>query len=258
MQSLAGITHLTFDCYGTLIDWETGILRAIRPVLSIHGRRPTENELLELYAGIESRLEAGPYMPYRDVLWNAMREVGAHYGLNFVEKELERLANSVAQWPAFPDTVAALASLAEHCTLTVVSNIDDDLFEGSRVRLEGSGGGDHHADGNTAKDDEPPSPVIDRLVSAQLCRSYKPHPRHFHVALALLDVPRESILHVAQSLYHDIKPAKELGLATAWINRRHDKPGAGATPRVAQNITPDYEFPDLASLARQIARDKAR
>lgn len=265
MQSLAGITHLTFDCYGTLIDWETGILRAIRPVLSIHGRRPTDDELLELYAGIESRLEAGPYMPYRDVLWNAMQEVGAHYGLNFVEKELERLANSVAQWPAFPDTVAALASLAQHCTLTVVSNIDDDLFEGSRRRLESSGGdpnrdaqgADSGADVEPDAGAEPPAPIIDRLVSAQLCRSYKPNPRHFRVALALLDFPKESILHVAQSLYHDIQPARELGLRTAWINRRHDKAGSGATPRVAQNITPDFEFPDLASLARQIARDNA-
>jgi 2-haloacid dehalogenase len=260
MQSLAGITHLTFDCYGTLIDWETGILRAIRPVLSIHGRRPTDDELLELYAGIESRLEAGPYMPYHDVLWNAMQEVGTHYGLHFVEKELERLSKSVPQWPAFPDTVAALASLAQHCTLTVVSNIDDDLFEGSRLRLESSGGvmarEAHEAEANAQA--EPPAPIIDRLVSAQLCRSYKPNPRHFRVALALLDVPKESILHVAQSLYHDIQPAKELGLKTAWINRRHDKAGSGATPRVAQNITPDYEFPDLASLARQIARDKAR
>ncbi|HLO41974.1 MAG TPA: haloacid dehalogenase type II [Phycisphaerales bacterium] len=244
MISLAGITHITFDCYGTLIDWEAGILKAIRPILSIHGRRPSDDEVLELYARVESSIEAGPYMPYRDVLRETMAAIGLHYGLSLEEKELERLPASVAQWPPFADTVEALALLARHCTLTIVSNIDEDLFEGSRVRLEGGGG-------------EESSRVIDRLVSAELCRSYKPHPRHFKVALALMDVPPQCVLHVAQSLYHDIVPARELGLRTAWINRRHDKAGAGATPRVAPEIRHDLEFKDLASLARQIERDKS-
>ncbi|MCC6427188.1 MAG: haloacid dehalogenase type II [Phycisphaerales bacterium] len=225
------ITHLTFDCYGTLIDWETGILRAIRPVLSVHGIRTTDDELLELYAPIEARIEAGDYQPYRQVLREAMQAVGEHFKLQLEEKELDRLPNSLASWPAFPDTAPALARLSEELSLNILSNIDEDLFEGSRPRLEAAGA------------------RIDRLISAQLCRSYKPSHRNFNVALALLDIPKDRILHIAQSLYHDIKPARELGLQTVWINRRHNKPGAGATPRTDPSIRPDIELPDMKSLA---------
>ncbi len=234
MPDLSHITHLTFDCYGTLIDWESGLLKAIRPVLSVHGVRRTDDEVLEMYARHEARLEAGPYQPYRDVMRGAMAGIGEELGLAFESKELDRLPSSVEHWPAFPDTAAALARLAQRFTLTVISNIDDDLFEGSRPRLEASGA------------------VIDRLVSAQLCRSYKPSPKNFRVAMALLDVPSEQILHVAQSLYHDIKTAKQLGLSAAWINRRAGKPGAGATPRVSPDITPDLECPDMKSLADRL------
>ncbi|MCK6476385.1 MAG: haloacid dehalogenase type II [Phycisphaerales bacterium] len=228
------LTHLTFDCYGTLIDWETGILRAIRPVLSIHGVRSTDDELLELYGRLESRAESGPYRPYRDILREVMAGIGAHFGLNLEARELDRLPDSVGQWPAFPDTAAALARLSEHFVLTVVSNVDDDLFEGSRDRLESAGA------------------TIDRLVSAQLCRSYKPSHRNFRVALALLDVPTDRLLHVAQSLYHDIRPARELGLRTAWVNRRRGKPSTGATPPVEPSVRPDLEVPDMKSLADQL------
>ncbi|MBL8962613.1 MAG: haloacid dehalogenase type II [Phycisphaeraceae bacterium] len=230
MIDAARVRHLMFDCYGTLIDWEAGILRAIRPVLSVHGVRTSDEELLERYARSEAAVESGTYRPYREVLDRVMESIGVSYGLRFESRERERLAASVGAWPAFPDTAQALARLGERFTLTVVSNVDDDLFEGSRQRLESAGA------------------RIDRLVSAQLCRSYKPSPRNFRVALALLDAPVESVLHVAQSLYHDVAPARQAGLTTAWINRRRGKPGSGATP-AARGVMPDLELPDLRSLA---------
>lgn len=224
-------THLTFDCYGTLIDWETGLVRALRPLLSIHGVRPQDDDLLDLYARAESALEAGPYIPYTEVLRESARAILEHFGITPESRELDRLPDSLAAWPAFPDTAPALARLSQKFTLSVISNVDDDLFEGSRVRLESQGA------------------VIDRLVSAQLTRSYKPAHRNFKVALALLDVDPSQVLHVAQSLYHDIKPARELGLKTVWVNRRREKKGSGATPRTDPSVVPDIEVPDMKSLA---------
>lgn len=238
MFDLSAVTHLTFDCYGTLIDWESGILRAIRPVLAVHGVRRSDDELLELYGGLEARIEGGEYLPYCDVLRRVMQGLCEQLGIGFEEKELDRLPNSVASWPAFADTAEALALLGRRFSLNVVSNVDDELFEGSRARLEAGGA------------------VIDRLVSAQLCRSYKPSHRNFKVALALLDVPKEQILHVAQSLYHDIKPAGELGLRTAWVNRRAGKAGAGATPRTGPSVRPDIEVRDMRSLAEMLVGEK--
>ncbi len=232
MLDLRPFTHLTFDCFGTLIDWEAGILKAIRPVLSVHGIRESDEQVLALYGSLEAELESGPYLTYRDVLRSVMLAVGRHYNINFEEREIERLPGSLAHWPAFPDTPAALARLGEHLTLNILSNVDDDLFEEVRPRLESAGA------------------RVDRLISAQLCRSYKPSRRNFNVALALLDVPRDQVLHVAQSLYHDIAPARELGLSTVWINRRHNRPGPGATPPTDPAIRPHLELPDLASLAR--------
>lgn len=218
---------LTFDCYGTLIDWEAGILQAIRPVLSVHGVRAGDDEILEKFAGFEAAEEAEEYKPYREVLRNVMGRLGRAFECEFEERELDRLPESIKRWPAFPDTRAALAGLAERFTINVISNVDDELFEHSRPKL---------------------GVELNRFVSAQYCRSYKPAKRNFNVMLALLDLPRDQVVHVAQSLYHDIKPGRELGLATVWVNRRKGKPGAGATP--SADAVPDLEVPDLVSLAR--------
>lgn len=219
---------LTFDCYGTLIDWERGILDALGALLASHGvAGPHDDALLERFAVAEAEEEAGDYAPYRDVLRAVARRLGAELGFETTAAEAEAFAASVVVWPAFADSPGALARLATRFRLAVVSNVDDDLFAGSAARL---------------------GVAFDEVVTAQQVRSYKPAPAHFHEVLRRLDLPRERVLHVAQSLYHDIRPARELGFTCVWVNRRAGRAGGGAT--APTRATPHLEVPDLATLAR--------
>ena len=217
---------LTFDCYGTLIDWETGLVEAFEPILRAHGVVVDRDDLLERYAGHEAAVEAGRYRRYRDVLATAARGVCADLGFEASETELATFGGSVADWPAFPDSAAALARLAERFRLGVLTNCDDDLFAASNRRL---------------------GVTFDWVVTAQQVGSYKPDERNFAVLVERLGLPRERILHVAQSLFHDHAPAQRLGLRSVWIDRRHDRSGPGATPPA--DATPDAAFPDMASFA---------
>jgi 2-haloacid dehalogenase len=217
---------LTFDCYGTLIDWESGLLAALRTILGERGHRLSDDQLLEAHARHEARWESGPYCPYREVLARTLRDMLADFGVEATDDEGRLYAESVADWPPFPDSPAALVRLARRFRLGVITNCDDDLFEHSRARL----GVD-----------------FEWVITAQQARSYKPSPHNFELALQTIGLPRESILHVAQSLYHDHVPAKSLGLATAWIDRRRNQPGFGATPPASAQ--PDLALPDLTSLA---------
>jgi len=217
---------LTFDCYGTLIDWEAGILAALRPGLAARGVSAADEDLLERYARHEAVIEAGPYLRYRDVLARAMRGVCGELGVEPTAAEAAAFGDSVGAWPAFPDSPAALAALARRYRLGVITNCDDDLFAASNRRL---------------------GVTFDWVITAQEVGSYKPSHRNFEVAFERIGVPRERILHVAQSLFHDHVPAKALGLATAWIDRRHDRPGSGATPPAS--AVPDLAVPDLATFA---------
>jgi 2-haloacid dehalogenase len=221
---------LTFDCYGTLIDWETGLLAAMRPILERHRVEAGEDELLEVYGRHESRLESGPYRSYREVLAESLSGVGADFGFEPDDAELDRFADSVGEWPPFPDSTEGLRRLQERYALAVMTNCDDDLFALSQRRL----GID-----------------FDWVITAEQARSYKPSHRNFELAFSTIDAPRESILHVAQSLFHDHVPAKELGMSTIWIDRRRGKPGSGATPRA--EATPDLALPDLRSLTEVAA-----
>jgi 2-haloacid dehalogenase len=216
---------LTFDCYGTLIDWETGIARGLRAALG-GGVQASDEELLERYARQEAELEAGPYLTYREVLAQACAGVGRAYGIEAAADAAGRFAGSVGEWPAFPDSAGALARLATRFRLGVLTNCDDDLFARSEERL---------------------GVRFEWVVTAQQVRSYKPNPRHFLVAFERMDVPRDRILHVAQSLFHDHVPARRLGLASAWIDRRHGRSGSGATPPAV--ATPDLAAPDMATFA---------
>ena len=217
---------LTFDCYGTLIDWEAGILAGLRRVLGPRGVEPADDELLETYAAFEASAEAGPYRRYREILGDGLREVARRYEITPDEDEVAGFGGSVVDWPPFPDSAAALAALHERFGLGVITNCDDDLFAGSAARLGTS---------------------FDWVVTAQQAGAYKPDRRGFRLAFERLALPPDRILHVAQSLFHDHVPAKELGLATVWIDRRHDRPGFGATPPA--EATPDATFPDMASFA---------
>src|SRR5262245_890753 len=190
----------------------------------------TDDEVLEVYAGFEAEAEAGPYLRYRDVLARCMGDVATHYGADSSAAERAAFGDSVGEWPAFPDSAAALAALHRRFRLGVITNCDDDLFARSAERL--------------ATD-------FDWVVTAQSVGGYKPDPRNFEVALDRIGLPPERILHVAQSLFHDHVPARRLGLSTVWIDRRHDRPGFGATPPA--DATPDATFPDMASFAAAVA-----
>ena len=222
---------LTFDCYGTLIDWETGILAGIRPILDRWGVRAEDDELLEAYARAEAGLEAGPYRTYRDVLGEALREVTAAFSVEPTRADIEGFGASVGQWPAFPDSAAALEALHARFRLGVITNCDEDLFARSAERL---------------------GIQFDWIVTAQEAGSYKPSEHNFLLAFERIGLPRDRILHVAQSLFHDHVPAKRLGLATAWIDRRQGRPGSGATP--SADAIPDLVMPDMASFAEAALR----
>jgi 2-haloacid dehalogenase len=222
---------LTFDCYGTLIDWETGILGALRPLVAAHpakdGKKIPDAELLAIYGELEARAEAGEYRRYREVLREVVRGLGERLGFRASEAEMDSLPESLGKWPPFPDTVAALRRLKSRYKLAVISNTDDDLFAQTAQRF---------------RDAEGEIP-FDAVITAQQAGSYKPSHNNFKLALARLGVAKERVLHVAQSRHHDIAPARALGIANVLITRR----GTGAT--VANAAQPDLELPDLKSLA---------
>jgi 2-haloacid dehalogenase len=221
---------LTFDCYGTLIDWEAGLTTALRKLIGPAGDAIDTDALLETYAGFEAAAERPPYRTYREVLAIGGRGVAVAAAAEPTDDEVDAFGSSVVDWPAFDDSPAALARLKTRFRLGVLTNCDDDLFAASNRRL----GVD-----------------FDWVVTAQQCGGYKPDPHNFEVLFERVGLPRERILHVAQSLYHDHVPAKALGLSTVWIDRRHDRPGAGATPPAAAQ--PDLTYPDMASFAAAAA-----
>ena len=223
---------LTFDCYGTLIDWETGILAGLRRALGGLAVQPSDDELLERFGRAEAAAEAGPYLRYREVLGRCLREVCRPDGVEPSEEGAAAFGGSVVDWPAFPDAATALARLKTRFRLGVITNCDDDLFAGSAARL---------------------GIEFDWIVTAQSIGSYKPDPRNFIVAFERMGLLQERILHVAQSLFHDHVPAKRLGLSTVWIDRRHGRPGPGATPPA--DASPDATFVDMASFAEAATRN---
>ncbi len=218
---------LTFDCYGTLIDWETGILSALQPLFAERGITVSDEQILELYGSFESAAEKGEYRPYRMVLRNVVVEFGREFGFDPTVKELTILEDSLSEWPPFPDTVASLRAMQSRYKLGIVSNVDTDLFEVTNKSLE---------------------VTFDFLITAQHVKSYKPSQQNFEYALKIIGGPKGNILHIAQSLYHDIVPAGQLGLNTVWVDRRARKPGPGSTPSAA--AAPDLEVGDLSELVR--------
>ena len=226
MIDFSGFDAMTFDCYGTLIDWERGILGALEDLLGEAASAAGSDRLLEDFGRFEPEAEAGPHRSYREVLQDVARAFGAEYRVAVDDEKASAFAGSVAHWPPFPDSPAALARLAARFRLAIVSNVDDDLFAGSAAQL-----GVDFAE----------------VVTAQQVRSYKPARVHFDEVLSRLDLPRARVLHVAQSLYHDIAPAKDLGFTCVWVNRRAGRAGGGATPPAT--ATPDVEVPTLAALA---------
>jgi 2-haloacid dehalogenase len=221
MLDFSRFRAITFDCYGTLIDWETGLLGALRPVLRAHGRDIDDQQVLSIYSELEP-LAQTPYRRYREVLEAVVRGFGERLGFEATAAEARSLPESLKDWQPFPDTVAALHRLKTRYQLAIISNTDDDLFAATARHLKVK---------------------FDQAITAEQARAYKPSPAPFRLALERLGLPKEQVLHAGQSVYHDVAPAKSLGLATVLVRRR----GAGATRKSPDK--PDMEVPDLQSLA---------
>lgn len=230
--NLARYRALSFDCYGTLIDWEAGIAAVLGPWSRAAGLDLDDEALLTAYADAEAAVERErPAFRYPDVLAEAFRRVGAALGREVDDAWAGRLAGSVPEWPAFPDSADALARLARRYRLIIVSNVDREGFAGSNARLRGD---------------------FAAVITAEDVGAYKPAENHFRAldrVVADLGVERGELLHVAQSLFHDHVPARREGLASVWVNRRHDRPGWGATPQPVDGWSYLAEYPSMAALA---------
>ena len=222
---------LTFDCYGTLVDWEAGIIAAVRNVAAAHGGTPDpapgDAAILSAFGAAEHVVQSERYRSYREVLALTLARMGGALGFRPTPAQCDAFAASVADWPAFPDTVDALRRLARRYRLGIVSNVDDDLFAQTRERLRID---------------------FDWVVTAQQVGSYKPATAHFEEMAIRSGIPRDRTLHVAQSLFHDIAPASVLGYATVHVDRPSRGGDSGATPPA--DATPDATVADMAGVAR--------
>ena len=225
MLDFSRFEMLTFDCYGTLIDWESGILSVLHRILKAHGKKIDDDTLLRLYAGFEQRSEHGTFLRYREVLRSVVRQFGDHLGFTPTSAETDSLPDSLSSWKPWPDTVAALRRLKTRFRLAILSNVDDDLFAGTRPQL----GVD-----------------FDEVITAEQAHAYKPSSKIFELALSRVKTPAHRVLHVGQSIYHDVIPAQALGLATVWVNRPSIRPNVGAVK--AAEGKPDLTVSSLGEL----------
>jgi 2-haloacid dehalogenase len=231
-MKLSDFEVLSFDCYGTLIDWENGIHSALAPLLSRANAGLSRDAALEAFARAESRQQAlTPAMPYADLLGEVHGQLATGWGIVRDPDEDARFGRSIGDWPAFPDTVEALHYLKRHFKLVILSNVDRTSFQATNQLL---------------------GVAFDAIYTAQDIGSYKPDPRNFAFLLDRLKeqgVAKAKLLHVAQSLFHDHVPANGIGLASAWIDRRHDVGGWGATAPVPADVRYDFRFTSLGALA---------
>ena len=231
-MKLSDFDTLTFDCYGTLIDWESGIFTALQPLVAKSGRSPARDALLENYARHESAQEhETPGMIYSELLAHVHARLAREWGVADDAAEDSRFGASVPDWPAFPDSAEALAYLKQHYRLVILSNVDRVSFAGSNKRLKVE---------------------FDAIYTAQDVGSYKPDVRNFHYLLDHLaerGIAKGQILHTAQSLFHDHGPAKLVGLASCWIDRRHAAAGWGATMPPPANATYEFRFTSMGEMA---------
>jgi 2-haloalkanoic acid dehalogenase type II len=222
---VSAFDFVTFDCYGTLIDWEGGIAGAFAAKAESLGRKaPDRRDVIAAYHAAEPEVEAAAYRPYREILAATAVRVASRLGWGLAQKEASFLAESLPSWKPFSDTNAALTRLSKAgIRLGILSNVDDDLLSGTRRHFEVS---------------------FDLIVTAQRVRSYKPGHAHFTTARAELP-PGAHWLHAAQSYFHDVVPAKALGIPVAWINRKGESAGPAGPP--------DRELSDMTGLADWLA-----
>lgn len=218
---LDSIYSLSFDCYGTLIDWRRGVAEAASAHPALAGVDLAR--LVRDRERIEREIQRGPYLPYGEVVARSVAEAARLQGRELPVDEARAFAASQSRWPPFAESRAVLAILAERWQLAILSNVEDEVLRAS-VRLLAA--------------------PIEELVTAEQLRSYKPRPAHFEAALSRLGIGKQNLLHVACSLYHDVRPAREMGIAVAWI----DRDGEG----MPGDVEPEIVVPDLTSLARAL------
>lgn len=229
---LSDFKVLTFDCYGTLIDWESGMIENLKPLTSRVKKPLTRNEILEAHARHESSQQLwNPTRIYRDLLPVVYKRLAEEWDVAATWEEALTYGRSVGKWPAFPDTPAALAYLKKHYKLVILSNVDNASFADSNARL---------------------GVTFDAIYTAEDIGSYKPSDRNFEYMLeklATLGLKREHVLHTAESLFHDHVPANRHKLASCWIWRRHADTGFGATMNPGQTPRTDFRFTSMGALA---------
>jgi 2-haloacid dehalogenase len=232
------VEALSFDCYGTLIDWESGLSAGLDTWAAKHGLSLGSEELLGRYARHESAAEAAAATAaYPQIIATSFEALGAELGVDVSEEDAQALGGSIPAWPAFDDSAQALARLARRFSLIILSNVDRASFAASNQRL---------------------GVQFTSVITAQDVGSYKPAQRNFDALLEearRLGIADGALVHVAQSLFHDHVPAHCAGLRRVWINRRHDRPGWGATPAPSIDVVPDWEFPSMAAFADALLGD---
>jgi len=235
MLDFSRFRWLTFDCYGTLIDWESGIFSALRPLLASHGKSLDDARLLEMYGELEAQAEEGPFRSYREVLRSVIRSFGQKLGFTPTEAEERSLPDSLKNWKPWPDTIAALNELKARYRLAIISNVDDDLFAPTAPQLQVQ---------------------FDGVITAQQAQCYKPSLGIFQLALRRIGASPDQVLHVGQSVYHDVIPAQSLSMSTVWVNRPSPRAGIGAVKPASGQ--PDLEVPNLAALVTAAEVDSRR
>ncbi|WP_414442397.1 haloacid dehalogenase type II [Burkholderia sp. 22PA0106] len=232
-MKLTDFNTLTFDCYGTLIDWESGIFTGLKTLIERVKPALTRDQVLEAHARHESSQQKyTPSKRYQDLLPIVYKRLAEEWGVPFTHEECVAYGQSVRDWPAFPDTVEALQYLKKHYKLVILSNVDNETFTYSNARLKVE---------------------FDAIFTAEDVGSYKPSPRNFDYMLDKLGergISKDKILHTAESLFHDHKPANEFGLASNWIYRRHAQEGFGATMNPGMQPNINFRFNNMGEFAK--------
>lgn len=232
-MELSDFDVLSFDCYGTLIDWETGILQSLRSCLRQTHQALSDNVILETFAAHEhDQQNRCPTMLYPDILYNVYKRLANNWKICPCNDDALKFSQSIKNWPVFADTVNALNTLKKYYKIVILSNVDNISFRASNTKLGTS---------------------FDEVLTAEDIGSYKPNIHNFEymlAKLASLGIGANNLLHTAQSLFHDHVPAKQLGIATCWIDRKHRQEGWGATLRPSFVVQPNFHFYSLQEMAR--------
>ena len=238
-MNLTDFKVLTFDCYGTLIDWESGMVAALAPLTNKLGGTLTLDRILEAHARHESdQQKQTPYKRYSELLAIVYKRLAEEWGIGVNWDECVNYGKSIKDWPAFPDTTEALRYLKQHYKLVILSNIDNESFSASNKKL---------------------GVEFDAIYTAEDIGSYKPSDNNFEYMLARLKnrgYEKSDILHTAESMFHDHAPANRHGLRSCWIYRRYEQKGFGATMHPGDLPHYDLMFHSMGEMAEAHKAEK--